>query len=159
MQAGGKTDERLKTEYQRRADLFYNLVQSVKSHKNFEKETLIEVIKARSGKFGDTKAQEMKSMNKMDSGMAGLLGKLNVVFEQYPNLKSSEQHNKLMDEIRITEDRVNIARTDYNDTVREYNNYVQMFPSNILASKFQFKGEIFFENEEESNKPVRIDLE
>lgn len=148
----------IKTEYQRRADLFYNLVQAVKSHKKFEKETLIEVTRARKGDFGKTKEQQMQTMKKMDSIFANLFKNLNVVVEAYPALRSAEQHNKLMEEVRITEDRINVARTDYNDVVREYNVYVVTFPSRILAKKFKFKEEKFFENDKESDKPIRIDL-
>ncbi len=148
----------IKTEYQRRADLFYNLVEAVKSHKKFEKETLVEIAQVRKGNFGKNKTEEAKKMKKMDNLFSKMFSGMNIVFERYPNLKSSEQHNALMEEVRVTEDRINVARTDYNDVVREYNTYVLTFPSNILAKLFNFAEEKFFENDEESNKPVRINL-
>lgn len=147
----------IKTEYQRRADLFYNLVIAVKSHKKFEKETLTEVIKARSGAFlnSGSRTEQFKKMKDLD----GIFGRLLAVFEQYPNLKSNEQHNKLMDEVRITEDRINVARTDYNDIVRTYNIYVKSFPSNIIAKMFAYKSEVFFVNEESTNQAFKMNLD
>lgn len=131
----------IKTEYQRRADLLMNLAATVKSFKKHEKDTLTEVIKARGGVFGPTKADEIKKMGQVDTIMQRLM----LVFEQYPNLKSNEQHNILMNEVRITEDRINIARTDYNGTVRDYNLLVHRVPSNILANIHNFQDEVFFE--------------
>jgi len=144
----------IKTEYQRRADLFYNLVQATKSYKIFEKSTLKEVVEARAKGITGTIPAQIKKMGQLD----GLFSKLLALVEAYPNLKSNEQHNKLMDEVRITEDRVNVARTGYNDEVREYNIIIQSFPSSIIANMFRFRKNDFFINEEESNKPVRIDL-
>ena len=149
----------IKTEYQRRADLFCNLVETVKSHKKFEKATLLEVVKARKGNFGGSKEAEAKNMNLMDKAFSKIFGSLNVVFERYPELKSSQQHNKLMEEVRITEDRMNVARTDYNDIVRGYNIYVRSFPSNFLAKWFGYSEEKFFVNTKESDKPIKIKLE
>ena len=140
------------TEYQRRADLLYNLVQAVKSHKKFEKETLVEVIKARNGNFGPTKPDQIKKLGQLD----GLFNKLMVLFERYPKLQSNEQHNKLMEEVRITEDRINIARTDYNEIVGDYNKLVQMFPSAIIAGIFKFNTEAFFEGQEGIEKAPDI---
>lgn len=142
------------TEYQRRADLFFNLVETTNSHKKFEKETLIGVAQARSGNFGSTKAEQMNKLK----GLNGLFNRLMLVFEQYPNLKSYKQHNKLIDEIRITEDRINVARTDYNEIVGDYNKVVTMFPSNVIASIFKFEAANFFENEPETNKAPKIKL-
>lgn len=145
----------IKTEYQRRADLFYNLVEATKSYKKFEKSLLAEVTLARSGRLGNTIPESIKKMSKLD----GIFGKLFAVFENYPNLKSSEQHNKLMEEVRITEDRVNVARTGFNDEVREYNILVNSFPSNIVAKMFRYNVYEYYLNEPETDKPVRINLE
>ncbi len=145
----------IKTEYQRRADLFYNLVEAVKSHKKFEKETLIAVTQARAGIFGDNVKAEKAMMKKLD----GVFGKLVATFEAYPKLQSHQQHNKLMEEVRITEDRINVARTDYNEIVGDYNKLVLMFPSNVLAGMFAFKEQEFFVNEEASNAAPKIKLE
>jgi len=146
----------VKTEYQRRLDLFYNLVQSVKSYKTHEKSTITEVIQMRSqGLHGPTKTHEIKKLKGLDN----LFSRLLAISENYPNLKADEQHNKLMEEIRFTEDRINVARTSYNDIVRTYNTKAKVFPSNLIAGMFKFKTEIYYEVEEETaNKSPKIDL-
>lgn len=143
------------TEYQRRTDMFYNLVQTVKSFKKHENKTLTEVVAARNLNFGQSKKQDMKNMKQLD----GLFSKLMAVVEAYPNLKSDEQHNKLMDEIRITEDRINVSRTDYNNIVNTYNTRVKSFPSNIVAGMFNFDLEAYFEGQAGVEKAPQIDLE
>jgi LemA protein len=141
-------------EYQRRADLFYNLVQTVKSHKKFEQETLVQVIQARSGNFGQTKASQISKMKGLDA----VFSKLMVLFERYPKLSSNEQHNKLMEELRITEDTIRAARVDYNEIVGDYNKLVTTFPKNIIAGMFKFSEELFFKNEEGTSKAPKIEL-
>ncbi len=145
----------IKTEYQRRADLFLNLVESTKSYKKFEKETMTAITQARGGNFGKTQAMQAKKLNALD----GIFQKLMLVVEAYPNLKANEQHNTLMNEIRLTEDRINVARTDYNELVNDYNTLVLEFPKNILAHVFGFRAEAYFENEEEATKAPRIKLD
>ena len=144
----------IKTEYQRRADLFYNLAEAVKSYAKFEKSTLTDVIAMRNGNFGNNNKEAMKKMKGLDSFMS----KLMLVVERYPKLRAVEEYQTLMKETRITEDRINIARTEYNDTVREYNLYVVSFPSNVIAGMFRFKEEDYFENEPETNKAPKMDL-
>lgn len=144
----------IKAEYQRRMDLFINLVESVKSYKKHEKETLVKVIEARKNGFSGDSLKDMKKMKRLD----GLFSKLLAVAENYPDLKANEQHNKLIDEVRITEDRINVARTDYNSIVRDYNVKVGQFPSNVIANMFRFKLEEFFKSEEGLEKAPKISL-
>ena len=151
----------IKTEYQRRADLFINLVESVKAYKNFEKSTLKEVIALRSGIDSElkdmpkTRAGQMKSFKKLD----GLFNGIKVTFEQYPELKAVEQFNLLFNEVRITEDRINVARTDYNGIVNDYNVAVTEFPINILAGMFNFRIESYFKNESDTDSAPKIKIE
>lgn len=146
----------IKTEYQRRADLILNLASTVKSFKNHEKATLLAVAEARGGKFGATKLDERASMGAMDA----LLQRLMVVVEAYPVLKSDASHSQLMTELRVTEDRINIARTDYNGTVRDYNIMVKQIPTSVVASRYDFSEELFFELQTKGaeNAPV-VNLE
>lgn len=145
----------VKTEYQRRADLFVNLAESVKSHARFEKTTLTEVIKARTGNFGTTPQQEMKSLKKLDNAFSRLL----VTFERYPELHSNKLYKQLMEDVRETEDRVNVARTAYNDLVRDYNIYVKRFPNFYFANLFNYKEYEYFEvDTPEANKSPKMDL-
>ena len=117
-----------------------NLVESVKGYAKFEKETLTQVIQARGGNFGNVKADQLKKMDMLDQ----MFSKLSVVFERYPKLKANTQFNQLNSEIRETEDRINIARTDYNGIVRDYNVLITTFPPNLVANFFGFKKELFF---------------
>lgn len=144
----------IKTEYQRRADMFYNLVQSVKGHAKFEKETMVQVTQARGGINRANKKDEMKEVQ----GLHTALGRLMVVMENYPTLKSGRQYQQLMEEIRVTEDRINIARTDYNAIVRDYNTYIKEFPRNILATTFKAEEEQYFMNEEGTDESPKIDM-
>ena len=136
----------VKTEYQRRADAFYNWVQAVKSHKVFEKDTLIGVAAARSG-IQKIPTSDIRSGMQHLKGLDSFFSKLMVVMERYPKLQSYRQHEILIKEVRITEDRINVARTDYNEIVGDYNKVVKTFPSNVVASLFRIMVQPFFENE------------
>jgi len=145
----------VKTEYQRRADLIYNMVEITQSYAKFEKETMTEVVKARGGNFGSTKKEEMKSMTELDTAISRLL----LVWEQYPNLKAIEQYNKLTEELQRTENRVQIARSDYNSVVRSYNILISKFPNSILAGAFNYREEDFFENKPRTEEGLKIEME
>jgi len=143
----------VKTEYQRRADLLYNLAGAVKDHKEFEKDTFIHVTEARNGHFGKGMTEEMKNMKDLD----GFFSKLIATYENYPQLKSSELYLKLMDENKLTENRVNIARTDFNELVRDYNILITTFPNAIVARMFNCEEKVFFEVDSvEYNKAPRL---
>lgn len=142
------------TEYQRRADLFYNLAEATSSYKTFEQDTFVNLANARSGNFGETREAQIQNMNSLDS----LFSKLMVVVEAYPELKASEQYQTLMQEIRITENRIQIARTDYNSLVRSYNILISRFPKSILANHYGYKQKLFFENQVSTNQAPKIEV-
>lgn len=144
----------IKTEYQRRADLFFNLVKTVKSYKKHEKDTLEIVTKARAGNFGRSFKEQNKNMNAMEDFFKKFLA----TFEAYPDLKSNEQHNKLMDEISISEDRINAARTEYNSIVEDFNTFRSMFPTYVLANLFNYQERDFFQSADYADKKPEIDL-
>jgi LemA protein len=149
-------------EYQRRADLFYNLAQAVKSYAKFEHDTMTHVTQARGGNFGKTKPDQIKAMANLDNAFASMMSRLLVVFEKYPKLQAIQQYHDFSKEVRITEDRINIARTDYNGVVKEYNNNVLTFPNKILGSWWGFKEEKFFLTERtltEQDAKVNLDLD
>lgn len=147
-------------EYQRRADLFWNLAQAVKSYAKFENKTMVQVTQARGGNFGKSKVEQVKSMGKLDDAFSNMLSRLLVVFERYPKLKAIEQYHDFSKEVRITEDRVNIARTDYNGVVKEYNNNVLTFPNKILARWWGFIEEKFFLVERSlTDKDIKMNLD
>jgi LemA protein len=142
------------TEYQRRADLFMNLVESVKAYTKFEKTTLEEVTKARSGQFGGNQASQAKQLKKLDSIFAGM----KITIEKYPDLKAGKLYSQFMDDVRETEDRVNIARTDFNELVRNYNIYVKQWPTSIFANMFGYSEYKYFEAEQQSMKAPKVDF-
>lgn len=162
--AGTKQDvfnqfSNIKTEYQRRADLFYNLAEEVKGSAKFEKDTLTQVTEARkqANNLLNSKGS-MKEQMKSMSGIENLFSKLMVVFERYPKLKATALYGKFMDETRITEDRINVARTDYNNIVNSYNTEIVSFPSNIVAGMFHFEQMPYFTNEEKTDYAPKLDL-
>ena len=120
----------------RRADLVPNLVNTVKGYAKHEKEIFVAVAEARA-KIGSAKSVKEKSL--ASSMMDKALGRLLVVVEKYPDLKSIPQFAKLNDEIAGTENRISTARTDFNDAVAKYNKTVRRFPNNILAGFFGFE--------------------
>lgn len=134
----------VKTEYQRRADLIMNLVASVKGYIKHERETLKEVIAARSGNFGATRGEEIGKMKGIDK----FLSRLMLLQEQYPMLKADTQFTQLNEEVVETENRVNIARTDYNNTVRDYNILIKMWPRYYFANRWKYVEGIFFVSEQ-----------
>lgn len=144
----------VQTEYQRRADLFYNMVEITKSYASFEKDTMEKVIQARAGAFKGTKEEQIQQMNELDSVFSRLL----LVMEQYPNLKAIEQYNKLSEEVQRTENRVQIARSDYNALVRSYNILVTKFPNRILSGAFGYTEEDYFENNYKTTDAPALDM-
>jgi LemA protein len=146
------------TEYQRRADILYNLTQTVKYYAKFEKSTMTDVIQARSGHFGNGLQQQQENVKKMDDSFSSMLSRLMVVVERYPKLKAIEEYERLSNELKNTENRINEARTYYNQTVRDYNGVVLIFPNKILASLWSFKEQDYYAYQAEA-KENRINLE
>ena len=137
----------------RRSDLIPNLVETVKGYAKHEKSTLEDVIKARNTFVSaKTPEEEMKAAGEITQAVS----KLFALAESYPELKANENFLSLQGELKETEDKISYARQFYNDTVMIYNNKVQMFPSSIIASMFNFKEELFFEANEEERKNVEV---
>ncbi len=137
----------------RRFDLIPNLVETVKGYVKHEEETLESVIKARNTFLvAETPEQEMASSNQLTSA----LSKLFALSEAYPDLKANTNFMDLQSELSETEDRIASARQFYNDTVMQYNNKVEMFPSSIVANMFKFVKEKFFEAVTEERENVKV---
>jgi LemA protein len=120
---------------QRRADLIPNLVETVKGFAKQEKEVLQSVADARAALLGARSPEEKIEANaRMDSA----LGRLLVVVENYPQLKSNENFLRLQDELAGTENRITVERRKYNEAVQQYNTSIELFPKNIAASLFGF---------------------
>ena len=130
----------------RRYDLIPNLVETAKGYLKHERETLTAVIEARNQAAGAAKAlaaapgdpAAVKAFSAAESGLAGVLSRLMVVVERYPDLKADKQMARVMEELTSTENRIAFARQAYNDSVTEYNTKRELFPSSIVAGIFNF---------------------
>ncbi len=131
------------TELRRRYDLIPRLVETVKGYAAHEKEVLQKVTVARTRAVGATGSPS--SQARVENELIGTLKSLFAVVENYPDLKASNNFLELQDELVNTEDRIQAARRFYNGNVREYDNRVQMFPSSMIASMFNFKEAEFFQ--------------
>ena len=130
----------------RRYDLIPNLVETAKGYLKHERETLTAVIEARNQAAGAAKALAAApgdvgasaAFAKAESGLAGVLSRLMVVVERYPELKADAQMSRVMEELSSTENRIAFARQAYNDAVTEYNTKRELFPTSIVAGMFNF---------------------
>jgi len=130
--------------YQRRNDLIGNLVKTVQGAADFERNTLTEVIEARSKatsvniNAGDLTPANMTQFQKAQSGLTGALSKLLVSVERYPDLKANANFLELQSQIEGTENRINVARDRFNEGVNNYNKHIKVFPNSLLAGVFNF---------------------
>ena len=121
---------------QRRADLIPNLVETVKGYAQQEQTVFGDIAKARSALLSaGNPQQKIAANNQLD----GALGRLLVVVENYPQLRSNENFLRLQDELAGTENRIAVERKRYNDTLQDYNTYIQVFPHNLYAGFAGFK--------------------
>ena len=137
----------------KRADLIPNLVETVKGYAKHEKGTLEDVIKARNTYLSaGSPDDKMKSSGELTQA----INKLFALAESYPDLKANENFLDLQKQLKEVEDKISYARQFYNDTVLMYNNKIEMFPSNFIASLFHFEKENFFEATEDERKNVEV---
>lgn len=135
----------VQTQYQRRADLIPNLVNTVKGEANFEKSTLEAVIQARASATQmkidpkDLTPEKLREFQATQGQLSQALGRLIMVSEQYPTLQANGAFRNLQTELAGTENRINASRRDYNAAVQSYNVDVRKFPNNLTAGMFGFK--------------------
>ncbi len=136
---------KVQSDYQRRADLIPNLVNTVKGEANFEQKTLTDVIAARASATqmkvdaSNLTPEKLKEFQAAQGQISQALGRLMVVSEQYPNLRANDAFRGLQAQLEGTENRIKTARNDFNDAVQQYNTKVRAFPTNIFAGMLGFK--------------------
>ena len=137
----------------RRFDLIPNLTETVKGYARHEEETLTAVINARNDAIN---AKTPKAEIEANGVLTGALKKLFALAESYPDLKANENFIDLQNNLRETENKISFARQFYNDTVLMYQNAIEMFPSNMIATMFGFKSKEFYkmENDDDRINPV-----
>ncbi len=146
----------------RRHDLIPNLVETVKGYIKHERETLEAVIQARNTAVASLKAaaadpsrgEMVRQLGGAEGALSGALGRLLAVAEAYPDLKANQNIMQLTEELTSTENRVAYARQGYNDSVMEYNNARETFPSSIIAGTFQFTPASMLEIEDVAKRAV-----
>lgn len=143
------------TNLQRRSDLIPNLVSTVQGYASQEKEIFTEIANARSKLAGATNVTDKANA---DSELTSALSRLLVVVEQYPTLKSNENFIALSDELAGTENRIAIARQDYNQVATQYNTKIKKFPTNILASMFNFDEKTLYKAADGASEVPKVDF-
>lgn len=138
----------VENQLQRRSDLIPNLVNTVKGYAAHEKSIFIGIADARAQLSGAVKKGNMKGINKATGDFNGALSRLLAIAENYPQLKADQNFMALQDELTGTENRLAVARRDYNESVKTINALIRTFPTNIIAGIANVKSREYFEVEE-----------
>ncbi len=143
----------ISTQLQRRADLIPNLVNTVKGYASHESEIMNNLTESRAKLVGATTMEEKADA---DSQLTSAINRLLMVVENYPNLKADSQFTSLMDELSGTENRITVARKDYNESVKTYNQKIKTFPTMVFASIFGFGPAEYFQADEGSKAVPQV---
>lgn len=144
----------VENDMKRRADLIPNLVETVKGYAKQEQTVIGEVTSARSALLGARTKEDAINANNQ---LSGAIGRLLVLQENYPQLKSNENFLRLQDELAGTENRIAVDRRDYNEAIRKYNTDVELFPRNIAAAVFGYhRDDAYFKTTEEEKKVPQV---
>ncbi|MBB3124565.1 LemA protein [Mesoflavibacter sabulilitoris] len=156
---------KVESSYQRRSDLIGNLVKTVQGAADFEKSTLESVINARAKATSinidptNITPEQLQQFNQAQSGLSSALSRLLVTVERYPDLKANQNFLELQSQLEGTENRINVARDRFNETVKPYNKHIRTFPNNLLAGLFGFEKKAYFEAEEGSEKAPDVEFD
>ena len=156
---------KVESSYQRRSDLIGNLVKTVQGAADLEKSTLESVINARAKATSinidptNITPEQLQQFNQAQSGLSSALSRLLVTVERYPDLKANQNFLELQSQLEGTENRINVARDRFNETVKPYNKHIRTFPNNLLAGIFGFEKKAYFEAEEGSEKAPDVEFD
>ena len=154
----------VETQYQRRADPIPNLVSTVKGYASHEKETLQGVIEARSKATSikvdadNLTPEKLAEYQKAQGDVTSALGKLLAITENYPDLKANQNFLELQAQLEGTENRINVARMEFNKTAKELNTAIRRFPKNLLASLFGIDKRAYFEAAEGAEQAPKVEF-
>ncbi|MVT12342.1 LemA family protein [Chitinophaga tropicalis] len=152
----------VQSQYQRRSDLIPNLVATVKGAANFEKETLTQVIEARAKATqitvnpDDLTPEKVQQFQQAQGQLSAALGRLLAVSESYPELKANQNFLDLQAQIEGTENRITVARNDFNTSVQGYNSSIRTFPNNIIAGFGGFAPKGYFEADQAAKDAPKV---
>ena len=154
----------VETQYQRRADLIPNLVSTVKGYATHEKETLEGVVEARSKATSikldadNLTPEKLAAFQKAQGDVTTALGKLLAITENYPDLKANENFKELQVQLEGTENRITVARMEFNKQAKELNTQIRRFPKNLLASIFGIDKRAYFEAAEGAAQAPKVEF-
>lgn len=152
----------VENQYQRRADLIPNLVNTVKGYASHEKETLDAVVSARTRatqmtvSADDLTPEKLQAYQKAQGEVGTALGRLLAITENYPDLKANQNFLELQAQLEGTENRISVERRNFNEVAKEYNTAIRTFPRNLLAGMFGFEKRPYFEAEEGASKAPEV---
>jgi LemA protein len=153
----------VETNYQRRTDLYNSVVKTIQGSANFEKSTLQAVIDARSKATSIhvdvNDANSLAQYQQAQGQLQGAFGRLLAVAEAYPQLQTTQAFRDFQTQIEGTENRINVARRDYNDAVNKYNLQVRTFPNSIFAGIFHFQSKAYYKADAGSEKAPDINFD
>lgn len=158
----GEAWSNVENQYQRRSDLIPNLVNTVKGYATHEKETLEDVVAARSKAtqtsvdIADLTPEKLKAYQQAQGEIGSALGRLLAITENYPELKANENFKELQAQLEGTENRISVERRNFNEAAKTYNTSIRRFPANILAGMFGFEKRPYFEAQEGAEKAPEV---
>lgn len=150
--------------YKRRLDLIDNLVNTVKGAADFEKSTLTEIVEARAKATSinidpsTATPEQMAAFNQAQGAVSSSLSRLLLVVENYPTLTATQNFKELQSQLEGTENRINVARIDYNAAVKDYNTRIRRFPGNLIAGIFGLEKRATFDAPEEAETAPKVDF-
>ena len=153
----------VESQYQRRADLIPNLVNTVKGYASHEKETLDAVISARAKAMqtnisDDLSQENIQKFQAAQNELGNALGRLIAIRESYPDLKANQNFMQLQEQLEGTENRIQVERQKFNETVKSYNIHIRRFPTNIVAGMFNFNAKSTFTSDPNAENAPSVEF-